>query len=65
MRLIFRESKEGGGGGGGGMIGTLHTKVWHRPTCPTLLLVTIGVVHEVSAFDGIVDDYRCPEENKY
>ena len=33
--------------GGGKMIGTLHVKVWHRSTRPTLLLVTIGAVHEV------------------
>ena len=33
--------------GGGKTIGTLHSKVWHRSTCPTLLLVTISAAHEV------------------
>ena len=33
--------------GGGETNETLHAKVWHRSTRPTLLLVTIGAVHEV------------------
>ena len=33
--------------GRGETVGSLHAKVWHRPTLHTLLLFTIDAVHEV------------------